>query len=182
MATLDRSWHGLGGWRSFLWLLILISGVLLTGCQKPGYFIDIFPEMHYQPSYRPQEPPRLYPPSESVPVGGREMSYSFDQAALLQNPFPRTPQTAERANRLYSVDCAVCHGADGRGKSVVGAFFQTAGAKAPADLASAQVQGRSDGQLYWALTNGFGFMPPFGKLLTEEERWLLVHSIRSFSP
>ena len=31
--------------------------------------------MHYQPSYRVQEGPRILPPEGSVPVTGREITY-----------------------------------------------------------------------------------------------------------
>ena len=45
-------------------VLTIIFGTLfaglLTSCY--GYVWDVFPEMHYQQSYRLQEPPRRLPP------------------------------------------------------------------------------------------------------------------------
>ena len=42
-----------------------------------------------------------------------------------------------------------------------------------------RVTTRSDGEIYWILTNGSGNMPRFGNLLTPEERWELILFIRS---
>ena len=50
-------------------------GLLGAGCRNtPGYVYDIFTEMHYSQSYRLQEPPRLLPPAQSVPVTGKEVA------------------------------------------------------------------------------------------------------------
>ncbi|MBI2858536.1 MAG: hypothetical protein HYX90_05600, partial [Chloroflexi bacterium] len=54
--------------------VLLISLVLLAGCSSTGsYPRDLFIEMHYQRSFRSQEPPRLYPAPFAVPVTGREL-------------------------------------------------------------------------------------------------------------
>ena len=45
----------------------------------------------------------------------------------------------------------------------------------PADYTTDDIRGRTDGQLYYAITSGIGLMPRFGPLLNEEDRWLLVH-------
>ncbi len=73
----------------------------------------------------------------------------------------------------------MCHGAQGRGDGSVTAYFQREGAPAPVDFASDRVKGRNEGQLFWVLTNGLGAMPPFGSLLTAEERWTLVYFVQS---
>ena len=43
--------------------------------ESGGHAVEIFTEMHYQPSFRSQEGPRLLPPEGSVPVTGRELTY-----------------------------------------------------------------------------------------------------------
>jgi mono/diheme cytochrome c family protein len=48
----------------------------------------------------------------------------------------------------------------------------------PADYANPGVASLSDGQLYWVVTYGLGGMPPFGDLLTPDERWTLVQYVR----
>ena len=37
--------------------------------------VEAFTEMHFQPSYRSQEIPRLLPPKNSVPITGASLDY-----------------------------------------------------------------------------------------------------------
>ncbi|MFN8532822.1 MAG: hypothetical protein U0556_04675 [Dehalococcoidia bacterium] len=48
------------------------------------YPFDIFPEMHYQQTYRAQEPRRLYPPDGSVPVTGANYRPTAADASRLK--------------------------------------------------------------------------------------------------
>jgi mono/diheme cytochrome c family protein len=102
----------------------------------------------------------------------------------MTNPVQPSDQVRQHAQQLFRENCAMCHGAGGRGPATTPAppavlqHFQRAGRVPPADFASPRVRGRNDGQLHWILTNGLGGMPPFGNLLSEEERWALVHFIR----
>ena len=50
--------------------LAIVAGMLAVGCSQGSYPLDIFYEMHYQPSYKVQEPPRLSPPASAVPWYG----------------------------------------------------------------------------------------------------------------
>ncbi len=160
------------------WLAIVAVALLATACFPGTYTIDIFPEMHYQAFQRRLEPERLAPPAGAVPVTGGRPTFTFEQAAALSNPVPRTPQTQERARQLFAVNCAICHGPDGRGQSVVAQHFVQAGFVPPADLASPRVRQRTDGQLYWIVAHGLGNMPPFQDLLTDEQLWTVVYLIR----
>ena len=146
---------------------------LLTSCY--GYVWDVFPEMHYQQSYRLQEPPRRLPPVDSVPVTGKVRDYSFAEAAELANPLTSTPDRINAGNQLFQTNCKHCHGAEGRGDGPAGAYFDPL----PQPMQGERVTGRSDGEIYWILSNGLGNMPNFGNLLTPEERWELILFIRS---
>ena len=159
----------------------LALGLLGAGCASTGaYPRDIFTEMHYQQSYRSQEPPRLQASPLSVPITGRAVEpASFQEASGMANPVPLTAATLERARALYAVNCAVCHGPHGRGDSYLAGLYQGAKVTPPVDFASQRVRVRTPGQVYWFVSNGLGNMPAFGKLLTSEERWLLVHFVRS---
>lgn len=161
--------------------IIGLSGLALMACSTGAYPIDVFPEGHYQPSYRSQEPPRLEPPANSVPISGREIAYDFSQAARLSNPLPPTPETLTEATQIYQVNCAVCHGATGRGDGPMARYFREAGVSPPVDFTSARVRARQEGELYWVLTNGLGNMPRFGPLLTPKQRWAVVSLVTSVS-
>ncbi|MBI2858911.1 MAG: cytochrome c, partial [Chloroflexi bacterium] len=142
---------------------------------------DLFIEMHYQRSFRSQEPPRLYPAPFAVPVTGRELPLgSFEESAGTPNPLPRE-QSLARSGPLFKVNCSPCHGLGARGDSFVADKFREAGGAAPADLGSQRVRARNQGQLYWIITNGLGEMPPFGRLLSPDERWTLVHFVSFFA-
>lgn len=134
--------------------------------------------MHYQHSYRIMEPPVILPPAYSVPTVGRAPRYTEEQAAGLVNTVPATAENLERASEVYQLNCVSCHGAEGLGNGIISSYFERAGAAEPADYTSEDIRGRTDGQLYYAITSGIGRMPRFGPLLSEEDRWRLVHHIR----
>lgn len=48
----------------------------------------------------------------------------------------------------------------------------------PANLTSDQIKSLSDGELFYYLSNGIADMPPFGNLLTPEQRWAIILYIR----
>jgi mono/diheme cytochrome c family protein len=165
--------------RTRLAALALLVGVttLAAACQPGPYPLDVLPEMHYQVSQRLLEPDRLAPPPDSVPTTGRRVPVTFEQAGTMTNPIPRA-QGLERGRQLYAINCAACHGRDGRGQSVVAEHFKARGFAPPVDFTSARAQGRTDGELYWIIVNGMGNMPPFGDLLRDDEVWSAVHAIR----
>lgn len=180
----EATWHAAGRLRTRLlgkaWIAILPALIALfaSACVgTPGYLIDIFPEMHYAPSYRPQEPPRLSPPADAVPITGKEPSQTADEAKVTANPLPQTPENLNLGVQVYMVNCAVCHGATGRGNGPMAERFAVTGATPPVDYTSPRVRGRTDGELFFNITNGIGLMPRFGPLLTTDERWALVQFI-----
>jgi len=168
--------------RAGIALGLLLAGLLATGCIGRGtYSLDFFQEMHYQAAFESHEPPRLSPPEEAVPVTGKDtpLNLSYRDAAVLRNPAPNTPLTMAKAEKLYQANCAMCHGQNGDGQGFVADRFQEAGAIRPVEYNSDRVRSRNEGQLYWAITNGFGMMPPFNKLLTDDERWALVRYVQA---
>ena len=164
--------------RAGLLLLVGFSLMVLPGCNPGAYPVDLYREMHYQVSQRRLEPDRLAAPPGAVPISGGRPSYTFDEATGLQNPVRRTPESIELGRSTFKVNCAMCHGSTGNGKSLVADLFARSNALPPVDLTGQRARSRTDGQLYWLVTNGIGNMPPFGDLLTENERWALVYTIR----
>lgn len=154
--------------------------LVLAACNPGAYPVDLFPEMHYQISQRRLEPSRLAPPSESVPTTGRTPLRTFAEARDVPNPVPRDAQTSRRVGPLYTHNCAMCHGVNGDGQSVVATHFRSNNRVPPVDFRGPRASGRTDGELHWIITHGLGGMPPFEDILSDEERWLLVQSIRDF--
>lgn len=152
-----------------------------------AHAVEVFTEMHYQPSYRVQEMPRLQPPLESVPVTGKSIAYTKDEYAALTAPDSvRAAYSETKAAELYRVNCAVCHGESMTGDGRIVSFLKT-GAKPP-NLIDGAVKTGSEGDVFgWVSFGGqAGFalamagretsavMPQFYQLLTEQERWHLV--------
>lgn len=89
------------------------------------------------------------------------------------------PDTAGSAGMAFNGDCAFCHGQDGRTPTDVG---QAMYPRVPS-LASPEVQKWSDEELFWIIRNGNRYtgMGAFGKSLSDEQIWDLVHYVRSLS-
>jgi mono/diheme cytochrome c family protein len=156
------------------------SVTLLTACYPGQYPLDIFREMHYQPYHRLLEADRRSPPPGAVPLTGAQSSYTYEQARNLQSPVARSQQRAEQGQQIFTVNCAMCHGTDGRGTGMIAERFAGNSANPPADLTSQRVRSRTDGELFWIISNGLSNMPPFGELLTDDQRWTVVQTIRSY--
>jgi mono/diheme cytochrome c family protein len=177
--------------RGLLLLAIAAVGVVLAGCSRGSYPLDFFSEMHYNQSYKIQEPPSLSAPSDSVPLTGREVEYSVADAPGLVNPVAVSAAMLQQGQVLYQINCAVCHGATGLGDGPMREKLTTAGYRGtPANLTtSGSVSAGEGGMAFLVITKGFAgafgmppdqfVMPPFGKLITAEDRWTLVHYLRS---
>jgi mono/diheme cytochrome c family protein len=78
----------------------------------------------------------------------------------------------------FQVHCAMCHGPDGRGDTVIG---KSAGIP---DLHAAAVQQQSDEALAAFIANGKGMkgmMPPFKNSLSSEQIHALVEHVRALA-
>ena len=161
------------------WLMLGAIVLASTACYPGSYPLDIFPELHYQPSQRRLEPQRLSPPSGAVPVTGGRAQYTFAEAQNLTNPAPRTQASLASAQQVFQINCATCHGQDGRGQGPMAQYFVQAGQEPPVDFTGQRARARTDGQLFWLITNGIGNMPSFANLLSDDERWAMVNVIRA---
>lgn len=157
---------------------IVLVTLLLAACHPGAYPLDIFPEMHHQASQRPLEPNRLAPPAGAVPVTGAKPQLTFPQATNLQNPLQPDQANVDRAGEVYRVNCAMCHGQNGDGQSIVAQYFRNAGVTPPVAFSDQRVRSRTDGQLYWLIRHGIGNMPAFDDLLSEQDIWLAVLHVR----
>ena len=163
--------------------------------------VQVFTEMHFQPSYKEQEIPRLLPPADSVPVTGREIRPgTIEEYQALPVPEASAGSYDDaHGQQLYDVNCAVCHGAalDGLGPAatMIGADGQKAWDKepVPVNLTLAETVTATDGELFGFISLGgrqglsarlrdretTSPMPEFMKLLSEDERWTLVQYLRA---
>ncbi len=162
----------------------------MTGCATGAYPLDIFPEMHYQQSFRSQEGPRVEAPTDSVPRQGKPLPVDLGTAATIRSTVASTDATLAQGKALFARNCAPCHGPEGKGDGPLVRYFengkdnrsQDGKGLVPIDLTSARgriwMAGQSGG-MYSIISNGQGqWMPPFKNLLTEDERWLIIQAVK----
>jgi mono/diheme cytochrome c family protein len=95
--------------------------------------------------------------------------------ALLALALPSGLRAQSDVAKVYKTNCVLCHAADGSGSSPSG---KALGAK---DLASSEVQEKSDMELNEVITRGKGKMPAFGAKLKPDDIKQLVAYIRSMA-
>jgi mono/diheme cytochrome c family protein len=151
--------------RNFNFLLNIYGGVLIiflgtTGCSR---------DMAEQPSFQPQEGPRLHSPAGSVPRESRE--------ALASIP-PVTPERVGRGAAIFEINCSHCHGKTALGNGPVASHL----VMPPTNLRSDEVRRAPASEIYEVVTKGKALMPAFKGELSAEERWAVAYFVKSFSP
>jgi mono/diheme cytochrome c family protein len=104
--------------------------------------------------------------------------------ANMSNPFVGDHEAAEAGAEIYEVNCASCHGPEGKGD---GAAADALDPK-PASLADAHLmEDMSDGALFWRVSAG-GMMEPFNSAmpawkdtLSEDQIWQVIAYIRELA-
>src|SRR5260370_23097346 len=98
-----------------------------------------------------------------------------------KNPVADSPDVQREARLHFADHCAICHGNDGSGDTIIGNGLYPK----PPDLRDDQTQKLSDGDIFWIIENGVRLtgMPAFGGVGSEhdhdvEDTWKLVHFIR----
>ena len=158
--------------------LALVAALAVVGCTSGSYPVDIFYEQHYQQSYKSHEPPRL----------------SGVAGAVAWYPAP-VNTTDDSASHLYEVNCQMCHGSDGKESGDVlmrltmspaeggygyqyNIFDPDTNEPRPPDLTILEPN-IIEGYLRSAV-RPFGpnsVMPPFGKLLSADERLAIAEYV-----
>ncbi|HTV44105.1 MAG TPA: copper homeostasis membrane protein CopD [Stellaceae bacterium] len=97
---------------------------------------------------------------------------SFDTPAR-----PYAAASVAHGARLYAANCALCHGADGRGDGPAAAGLTVR----PADLTAPHLFAHSAGDLFWWVGHGRanGVMPGFAAVLSPADRWDVVNFVRA---
>ncbi len=152
------------GKKVLLGISLLVGLVALAGCSQGSYPLDIFYEMHYQPSYKAHEPPRL-----SVPA-----------SAVAWFPPPPATSFANDGGHLFQVNCSMCHGSAGKGDGPVLKKMMEQYGYQPAitpDLTSDQVKAQGTEGITAFMRSGVVVMPNFSKLLTDDEMRLVAEYV-----
>jgi mono/diheme cytochrome c family protein len=184
------------------YLLIAVVGAsgMMAGCgagKDPGY--AYMPDMFYSRAYE------TYAPHDDLtkegvhytglPVAGtvsrdedlslvypfKNDSAGYAQSATIKNPLDSAGAKIDlkEAERLYLINCAICHGAklDGNGPLFNGgAGPYTA---APRNFMDPAVIKLADGTMYHSMTYGIRAMGSYASQLNPRQRWEVIAYIRS---
>ena len=151
---------------------------------------DYMPDMYYSEAYETYAPNENFedgltmrtPVEGTVPRGMVPFPYEkTDEDRILAgeeltNPVPFNQSIMEKGKAAYQVFCVSCHGEAGDGQG----FLYTSGRYAypPASLVNEKMRQLADGEVYHAITVGYGVMGAHGSMISQEDRWSITHYIR----
>ncbi len=93
---------------------------------------------------------------------------------LLSNPLPISKKVLERGQDRFNIFCSPCHGYQGDGEGRLRGQFPK-----PPTLHSEKVRNWTDGNIYHVITNGQNVMPSYAEQVSRDDRWAIIHYIRS---
>lgn len=99
-------------------------------------------------------------------------------AVKAPNPVKISPESLARAKKWWTIDCEMCHGAngDGKGQTAKEMKLNIADFTDPNTL-----KDRTDGEIFWVIKNGHQDIPPEGARVTTEQNWDLVNYVRALA-
>jgi mono/diheme cytochrome c family protein len=91
-------------------------------------------------------------------------------------PLPVTRALLDRGRERFAIVCATCHGTAGDGDSAVAHSMQR---RRPPSLHEPRIVALVPGAMYRVITDGYGLMPSYAKLLSPDDRWAVVAYVRT---
>ena len=100
-----------------------------------------------------------------------------DVAKNKKNPVANDAAALATGKALWTTHCKSCHGTKGLGDGPKAAQLKTESG----NFSKATVQSQTDGTLFYKTSEGRDDMPAFKKKIADEDdRWALVHYMRTF--
>jgi cytochrome c553 len=90
-------------------------------------------------------------------------------------PMPVTIDVINRGHDRFDIYCAQCHGRVGDGNGMIPAR----GYRRPPSFHTQTLRTATSGHFFDVMTNGFGAMPPYGKMIPPQDRWAIAAYIRA---
>jgi mono/diheme cytochrome c family protein len=154
---------------------------VLTAC---SWFTDFKEQPKIDPWESADSVPMRGNPQNSVSLYGTfAPGYAVSRAALpatidsmanIANPVPADARSLRNGRLYFTINCAVCHGYEGKGDGpVVAKGFPPIPLVGPASPAP----GRTDGYIWGMIRNGRGLMPSYDRI-GELDRWDVVNYVR----
>ena len=150
-----------------LLVTLSLACLLMMACTTP-------PDMQNSLAIEVYEHPQN-PPIGVLAVNGLPMMNRVTARDALVNPVSASAAVLAEGAELYKIYCAMCHGPSGEGDGLIADYFR----RMP-NLKAPYVQAYKDGWLYTILREGGLSMPSYANSLSGNERWAIVHHLRTF--
>lgn len=96
----------------------------------------------------------------------------------VSNPVAVTEESVMSGKSLFEEHCTTCHGLNGNGQGPAAHGIMTF----PRQLwVWNNAPASADDYLYWFITNGRNEMPPWGVILSENDRWDVINYIKTLT-
>lgn len=127
------------------------------------------------------------PNAIAAPVNGQAPFYYQNteddrlrcEQEMKANPFPITKSGLEHAKVLYDINCGICHGPKADGQGWLVAMPDAKYPAQPRNLVADDLINAGNGRYYFAIMYGKNMMGSYADKLSFEERWQVIHYIRS---
>jgi mono/diheme cytochrome c family protein len=187
----------------FLALAIVVIGVVAIAGFRGHHFVrppfEVFPDMNYQGKVKSQVPSDFFSDGVAArkPIDGtvaEEMPAKIDYWASGKwdeshwgdgipvheardglTALAVDEENMARGRERYAINCAMCHGATGKGDGITSKY----GLNGAANYQTDRLRALSDGDLFNTITNGKGQMMGYGYNITIDDRWRIVMYIRA---
>jgi mono/diheme cytochrome c family protein len=162
-------------------LALILAVSIFAGCELDPKTtkIQYMPDMADGPTVKAQEG-FINPPDHSVPLNGILYPETVEESEkIFKNPIILTDDDQKQkviaeGQKLYNTFCIPCHGADAKGEGSLGPNYPR-----PPDITTADYKKREDGFFFYRITFGAAIMPGYGHAISPNERWLIIHYLRT---
>jgi len=116
---------------------------------------------------------------EMIPIKLKNDSIGYAMAAGIKNPLAPGSINMKEAERLYLVNCGICHGAklDGNGPLFNGGDGPYTAA--PKNFMDPTMKAMTEGTMFHAVTFGKGQMGSYASQLNTKQRWEVIAYVKS---
>lgn len=113
---------------------------------------------------------------EMFPYDGENTPEGYTNSSSVVNPIKdMSVMEMPEAERLYQINCAICHGDKGDGQGPLAVSGKFGGI---ANLTTPVYTSMSDGTMFHSLTYGRGLMGSYASQLDRRQRWMVINYVR----
>ncbi len=115
-----------------------------------------------------------------IPMDAAGDTSNYTASKAVQNPITTLTEVEKKeAERLYLINCGICHGANLNGN---GPLYKGGDGPYPAKPATlvgdAKYEAMPDGQMFYSLTYGKNLMGSYASQLSRKQRWMVIKYIK----